>query len=346
MLDLQQKRYENGEKYLSAFDMNRLLTPLKKQEEYAWLNDISAGTLQHACGDLSNAYNRFFHKISGYPKFKSRKRSKPSFALMEESFYFKETVAIIPKVGKVKYRTDFNIPLGKGKKFSNPRISFVNDKWILSFGMECENQTPRLTENIIGIDLGVKELAVVANGEEKIVFHNINKSKRMRQLLHEKKRLQRSISRKYEQNHVGKKYVKTKNIEHLENRLRNVCSRIANIRNNYVHQTTHTLVSLLPKRVVMEDLNVTGMMKNKHLSRAISEQGFYEFIRQMKYKCKWNGIEFIQVDRFYPSSKTCSSCGCIKKDLKLSDRTYVCNDCGAVIDRDFNAALNLARYAA
>ena len=168
----------------------------------------------------------------------------------------------------------------------------------------------------------------------------------MRELNKKTKRTQRAISRKYEANRKGKAYIKTKNIEKLETRLRNLHQRIANIRSNYIHQTTHTLVSMLPKRVVMEDLNISGMMKSKHLSKAIQEQCFYEFIRQMRYKSEWNGIEFVQADRFYPSSKTCSCCGSIKHDLKLKDRTYTCPECGVVIDRDLNAAINLSRYAA
>ena len=119
---------------------------------------------------------------------------------------------------------------------------------------------------------------------------------------------------------------------------------LSNIHSNYIHQTTHTLVSFLPKRVVMEDLNILGMMKNRHLSMAVQDQRLCEFIRQMKYKCEWNGIEFIQADRFYPSSKTCSCCGNVKKDLKLKDRTFVCSECGFTLDRDLNAAINLMRY--
>lgn len=129
-----------------------------------------------------------------------------------------------------------------------------------------------------------------------------------------------------------------------EEKLRKIYAKIANIRENYIHQITHSLIFMLPQRVVMEDLNISGMMKNKHLSKAITEQCLHKFIRQMKYKCEWNGIEFVQADRFFPSSKTCSGCGCVKSDLKLSDRIYICNDCGLVIDRDYNAAVNLSRY--
>lgn len=345
MLDLQQKRYENEEKHLSRFDMIKALTPLKNEGEHKWLYDISNTTLQVACTDLSKAYDRFFKKISGFPKFKSRKRSKPSFPI-RETIWFDGDTAHVQKIGNVKYKTDFVLPLGTGNKFTNPRISYTNSKWILTFGMECENQAHDLNDFTMGIDLGIKETATAAYGEERLVFHNINKSKRVRGLQKKLQHTQRSISRKYEANKDSNKFVKTKNIEREENKLRSIYSRITNIRTNYIHQSTHKIVSLLPRAIVMEDLNVQGMMKNKHLSKAIAEQCFYEWIRQMKYKCEWNGIEFIQVDRFYPSSKTCSNCGCIKQDLKLKDRIFVCPECGFEEDRDYNAAVNLMRYAA
>lgn len=348
MLDLQQTRYANGEKYLSAFDMNKLLTPLIKQEEYQWLKEVSNTSLQRTCGDLNEAYQAFFKKRNGFMKYKSRKHSKPAYPVCCNRFYFNNSLVQIQKLGKVKYKSDFKFPNGKGYKFSNVRISYVNNKYMLSFGMECENQAPMLTDKRLGIDLGIKDLAVCAYGDEQLVFHNINKSKRIRQLNKHIRHTQRTISRKYEVSRKanGGKYVKTKNIIKEEEKLRRLYARLTGIRHNYIHQTTHTLVSLLPAAVVMEDLNVSGMMKNRHLSKAIQEQCFYEFIRQMKYKCEWNSIPLLQVDRFYPSSKTCSCCGAIKKDLKLSDRTYTCPSCGLTIDRDYNAAINLAKYAA
>lgn len=348
MLAKQEELYKQGEKHLSAFDMMNLLTPLKKQDEHLWLNEISKATLQTVCKDLSESYQRFFKKTSGFPKFKSRKRSKPSFPIRTERFYFKDDKFLnIEKIGKVMYRTDFVFEYGKENcKFTNARVSYINGKWMLSFGMECENQVHELNDISIGIDLGVKDLAIVEYNGEPLVFHNINKSKRMRNIGKKLKHLQKSISRKYKANRDGKKYNKTKNIEKQEERLRKLRARQSNIRRNYIHQTTHKLVSLLPKRIVMEDLNVTGMMKNRHLSKAVQDQCFYEFIRQMEYKCAWNGIELVKADRFYPSSKTCSGCGCIKTDLKLSDRTYHCSDCGLTIDRDYNAAVNLSRYVA
>ena len=346
MLSEQEKLYDLGERHLSAFDMINLLKPLKNDGEHEWLYEVSNRSLQIACQDLDKAYKSFFKKQSGFPKFKSRKRSKPNYPICTTGFYFNEGKVQIQKLGKVKYKTDFDLPQGRDAKFSNPRISFINGKWILTFGMECENQTPELTEKRVGIDLGIKDLAVVAIDNESAVFHNINKSRSVRKLKRKIIYLQRSISRKYEQNRVGNKYFKTNNILRQEIKLRRLHARLSNIRSNYIHQCTHYIVSKLPCRVVMEDLNVSGMMKNEHLSKAIQEQCFFEFIRQMKYKCEWNGIEFIQVSRFYPSSKTCSNCGCIKHDLKLSDRTYSCSECGFVIDRDLNAAINLMKYSA
>lgn len=348
MLDLQNQLYRKGEKHLSPFSMIKCLTLLKQDDEHDWLCNVSNKSLECICRDLGKAYDGFFKNRYGFPKFKSKKRAKAAFPARTDNFYLKDSnVLHIEKIGKIRYKTSFDLPIGKATaKFSNVRVSNVNGKWMVSFGLECENQALELTDISMGIDLGVKDLATVEFGGEQIVFHNINKSKRMGTLQKQLEHTQRSISRKYEYNRQGNRYVKTNNIIREENKLRKIHARIANIRHNYIHQTTHTLISKLPCRVVMEDLNVAGMMKNRHLSRVIGEQCFAEFIRQMKYKCEWNGIEFVQADRFYPSSKTCSCCGLVKSNLKLSDRTYVCESCGLVIDRDYNAAINLSRYIA
>ena len=348
MLALQQRRYENGEKRLSAFGMINQLKSLKTDGKYGWLSDVSNKSLATICCDLDKAYKDFFHKTRGYPKFKSRKRHKPSFPVRyDHGIYFADDRFVqIEKLGRVRYRTDFEFAYGRNVlNFLNPRISNKNGKWFLTFGLECENQALELTNEPLGIDLGVKDLAIAAFNGQHMVFHNINKSKRMRDLSKKERHFQRSISRKYEasRKRTGR-YEKTKNIMREETELSRIRARKANIRHNYIHQITHTLVSLLPARVVMEDLNVQGMMKNRHLSKAIQEQNFYEFMRQMECKCAWRGIPFGKVPRFYPSSKTCSACGCIKKDLRLSERTFVCPECGCTIDRDYNAALNLSRY--
>ena len=346
MLAEQIRRREAGEKHMSAFDMSKLLTEMKQQDSYRWLLDVCARVLQRVCADLSEAYSNFFAHRTGFPKFKSKKKAKPAFPVADGigALWFSQTHVHIQKIGKVAYQTDYDIPLGRERKFSNPRIQFIkaSGKWILTVGVECESQASVLTDKPMGIDVGIKDLAIVAFGDEKLVFHNINKSRRIRTLERKQRHIQRVISRKYRTNG---NYEKTQQIQKYERILRDIYFRLANIRSDYTHKTTHALVSMLPQTVVMEDLNVSGMMKNRHLAKVIQDQRLCEFIRQMQYKCEERGIEFVQVSRFYPSSKTCSNCGAIKRDLKLSERTFVCPECGLHIDRDYNAALNLMRYA-
>ena len=348
MIEVQKTRYQNDEKYLNHFGMIKLIPLIKK--EYEWLNEVSNHSLQLICKDVNTAYQRFFKKISNYPRFKSKKKSKLSYPVRSESnaFYFKENVVQISKVGKVKYKADYpNLNLEKISKFNNVRISNENDKWILTFSVEYENQIQTTEKRgSLGIDLGVGRLAVVSHNGKKLEYKNINKSKRVRKLTSKLKHVQKAISRKYE---VGnklneKKYQKTNQILKYEKLARRIYRKISNIRKDQRHKVTRELVNLNPAVVIMEDLNVKGMMKNKHLSRSIAEMGFNDFIRTMKYKCEESGIKFFQVDRFFPSSKTCSHCGCIHKNLKLSDRTFECPECGFTTDRDFNAAMNLERY--
>jgi len=331
--------YNQGVKY-NMSDIRKEFTQLKKQEEFKWLNEVSNTTMVESMRNLDKAFKSFFKKIGGYPKFKTKRKSKQSFYVRHDRLYFENNLCNIEKIGKVKFKTNYIIP---NCKYSNPYCSCDGKYWYLSFGFEVEeNQTTLNKDLSIGIDLGVKDLAVVNVLDEPI--KNINKTKRVKKLKKRLKRLQRQVSRKYEANKEGNKFVKTNNIIKLEKQIKLLHRKLSNIRNNHIHQTTNKIVKLNPYRVVMEDLNVSGMIKNKHLSKAIAEQGFYEFIRQMKYKCEFNGIEFIQVYRFYPSSKTCSCCGNVKKNLKLKDRVYKCEECGLEIDRDKNASINLGNY--
>ena len=345
MLAKQQELYKQGGKYLSAFSMIKLLPPLKNDGKHEWLYEVSAASCQVVCRDLDKAYKEFFAKRKGFPRFKSRKRSSNSFPVCSNRLRIISSREVqVQKLGRVKCRIDNRLNSNVKYKISNARISYKNNKWIMTVGVESESQAPELTDKPMGIDLGVKDSAIVAFDSEKIVFPNINKGRQIRLLKKRIEHLQRSISRKYEANKVGNKHNKTNNIERCETKLRKLYERLSNIRTNYIHQSTSKLIKLLPRRVVMEDLNISGMMKNKHLSKAIQEQCLHEWIRQMRYKCEWSGIEFVQADRFYPSSKTCSNCGCVKRDLKLKDRTFVCDECGFTIDRDYQAALNLMRY--
>ncbi len=331
--------YKLGEKYSMA-NIRKEFTQLKKQDEFKWLNEVSNKAMAESMRNLDKAFKSFFKKKSQYPKFKSKRKSKQSFYVRYDSLYFKNNVCNIEKIGKVKFKTNYNIP---DCKYMNPYCSYDGKYWYLSFGFEHNENQVVLNEDLsIGIDLGIKDLAIVNVLDKPI--KNINKTKKVKKLKKRLKRLQRQVSRKYEANKCNNKFVKTNNIIKLEKQIKLLYRKLSNIRNNHIHQATNKIVKLYPYRVVMEDLNISGMMKNKHLSKAIQEQCLYEFIRQMKYKCEFNGIEFIQVDRFFPSSKKCSCCGEVKPSIKLKDRVYKCEYCGFEIDRDKNASINLGNY--
>ena len=273
-LNRQEENYKNGDKFIKDSDLRKEITQLKK-DELSWLNEVSNNVAKQAVKDCCNAYKNFFKGLVDKPKFKSRKKSKPSFYNDTSKLKAKEKSVLIEKIGWVK--TKEQVPMDV--KYTNPRIIYDNKYWYLSVGIEQEQPTIQLTDESLGIDVGVKDLAVCSNG---MTFKNINQ--------------------------ITTKIVKTK-----------------------------------PSRVVMEDLNIKGMMKNKHLSKTVAEQCLYDFKMKMKYKCEFYGIEFVEADRYYPSSKLCSCCGSIKKDLKLKDRIYKCS-CGLNINRDYNASINLSRY--
>ena len=335
--------YKQGITY-SMSDIRKQFTQLKKEEDFKWLNEVSNTTMVESMRNLDKAFKLFFKKKAKYPKFKSKKISNKSFYVRYDNLYFKDNVCNIEKIGKIRFKTNYNIPKCK---YSNPYCSYDGKYWYISFGYEQNENQVELDKTLsLGVDLGIKDLAICSNGT---IIKNINKSIVVRKLKKRLKRLQRQVSRKYDnlKNNKtfvkGEKFIKTQNIIKLERKIKLNYRRLNNIRNNHIHQTTNKIIKFYPYRIVMEDLNISGLMKNKHLSKAIQEQKFYEFIRQIKYKCEFNGIEFIQADRFYPSSKTCSCCGSIKKDLKLKDRVYKCG-CGLSIHRDLNASINLSKY--
>lgn len=332
--------YKENKKSISGRSIRDEFTKFKKQEGFEWINEVSSKAYNNEFDLLDIAFKKFFKKQTKFPKFKKKKDTRQSFYVRNDRLGFNQTNCTlnIERIGRVKYKSDRKIP--KNLKYSNPTCSYNGKYWILTFGIEVEKQDIQLTDEVVGIDLGIKTLATCSNG---VTFGNINKSRKVKELKKRLRRLQRSISRKYELNKDGKKFIKTKNIIKAEKKARLLYKKLSDIRKNHLHQTTNTIIKQFPNRIVLEDLNVKGMMKNKHLSKAIQECSFYEFRRQIEYKAKYYGIEVILVDRFYPSSKTCCECGQIKSDLKLSDRIYSC-DCGNIIDRDINAAINLSQY--
>ena len=348
-LAMEKENYEKGGKFISDAELRKEFTKLRNSDEYAWLLKISNNVTKQAIKDACIAYKNFFKGLQKYPRFKSKKKSMPKFYQDNIKIQFSDThvkfegfsaskKANKQKLNWVRLAEHGRIPTDA--KYMNPRISFDGLNWWISVCIEFPDCKESLNGDGIGIDLGIKDLAICSDTNK---YRNINKSQSVKNLEKRKRRLQRSVSRKYEQNKKKGKYCKTHNIVKNEKLLLKVNHRLTNIRKNYLSQTTSEIVNRKPRFICIEDLNISGMMKNRHLSKSVQNQGFFEFRKQLEYKCKDNGIQLIVADRFYPSSKLCNCCGRIKKDLKLSDRTYRC-DCGNVIDRDFQASLNLKVY--
>ena len=349
-LSRQQENYKNGGKFISDYDLRKEFTQLKKTKEYEWLNQYSNNIPKQAIKDACDSNKRFFKGCSKFPKFKSKKKSRPSFYVDNVKIQFTDTHVKLEKISnstkKNKAKLNWIRLAEKGRiptdcKYSNPRVTFDGINFWISVGIEVEESTEVPVNNGIGIDLGIKDLAICS---DKNTYKNINKTKEIKKIKKKKRRLQRRVSRKYLINKKGGSYYKTSNIIKLENQLLKLNHRLTNIRHNYLHEITSEIISRKPMFIALEDLNVKGMMKNKHLAKAIQEQSFYEFKRIISYKANWNNIKIIEVPRFYPSSKTCSECGAIKKDLRLSDREWVCTECGVIHDRDYNASVNLMKY--
>jgi putative transposase len=220
-------------------------------------------------------------------------------------------------------------------------VKFDGLNWWITVAYDDEEIQSNPQNQGIGIDLGIKDLAICSDGN---VYKNINKSKKVKKLEKRKRRLQRKVARKYIKNKKGERYCKTRNITKCEKEILRVSRKITDIRKDHMHQIISEIVSREPRFIVLEDLNVSGMMKNKHLSQAVQAQNFRRFREIIEYKCEWHHIQLIIADRFFPSSKTCSCCGFVKRDLTLKDRTFICDSCGFTIDRDLQAAINLAKY--
>lgn len=340
---------KHEKKTLKEGDVRKYINNVLKKTTHTWLKEVGSNVMKQAVRDADIAQKRWFEGVSGKPKFKSRHKSKISFYVNYESLKRVNGGFRGEKIGFVKTYQPLPKLIGN-QKYSNPRISYDGRNWFLSIGYEVDIEDIDLTNESLGIDVGVKDLAICSNGK---IYQNINKTKEVKRLEKKLKREQRKLSRKLEANTLKKDknnrpIYKTplkdmKNIQKQNRIIRDLHKRLTDIRTNHLHQATSEIVKTKPSRIVMETLNIKGMMKNKHLSKAIGQQKLYEFKRQIQYKCERHSIEFIEADAWYPSSKTCSCCGEIKSDLKLKDRIFKC-DCGLVLDRDLNAAINLANY--
>lgn len=335
--------YDKGEKFMSGKKFSVWMNNeyLPNNPDYMWIKKVSSKSVKKSIEDGYTAFTRFFKGQSKFPRFKKRDKSDVKMYFVKNSLtdcLCERHRVKIPTLGWVRLKEKGYIPTTKdGYVIKSGTVSIKAGRYYVSALVEIPDTI--ITNNAnegIGIDLGLKDLAIVSNGT---IYKNINKSVRIKKLEKQLRREQRCLSRKYKNLKKGGSTQRA-NIQKQKLKVQKLHHRIDNIRTDYISKTIAEIVKTKPSYITIEDLNVSGMMKNRHLSKAVASQKFYEFRTKLKTKCDDNGIELRIVDRWYPSSKTCHCCGTIKKDLKLSDRIFKC-DCGYMEDRDFNAALNL-----
>ena len=335
--------HENGKKFMSSSQFRVWLNNefLPSHPEYFWIKEAYSKSVTQAVNHGQTALKRFFNHKSAFPKFKKKGKSNVKMYFVRNNpkdCQCERHRIKIPSLGWVRIKEKGYIPTTKdGYVIKSGHVSIKADRYYVSVLIEIpDRRTANNSSKGIGIDLGLKDFAIVSDGK---TYKNINKSAKLKKLEKKLIREQRSLSRKYENLKKGGSTQK-RNIQKQRLKIQKLHHRIDNIRTDYINKTIAEIVKTKPSHITIEDLNVSGMMKNKHLSKAVASQKFYEFKTKLLAKCKENGIELRIVDRWYPSSKTCHCCKNIKKDLKLSDRLFRC-DCGYIEDRDFNAALNL-----
>ncbi|BAB80116.1 probable transposase [Clostridium perfringens str. 13] len=347
--------YEREGKFVSGIDFSKWLNNeyIPNNQEMKWIKEVSSKATKQAIMNGDKAFRDFFKKAKGFPRFKKKKNQdvKAYFPKNNKTDWTIERHRVkIPTLGWVRLKEFGYIPVNSVVKSGT--VSQKADRYYVSILVE-ERDIKISNGNIgikifnynnegLGIDLGIKEFAVCSDG---IKFKNINKTSIVKKIEKKLKREQRKLSRKYESLKTRNKNIRegratSQNIQKQIVKVQKLHQRLTNIRTDYINKIVSSIIKQKPSYITIEDLNVKGMMKNKHLSKAIASQKFFEFKTKLTVKCKENDIELRIVDRFYPSSKTCSQCGKVKKDLKLSDRIYKC-DCGLAIDRDLNASINL-----
>ena len=335
--------HENGKKFMSGKSFSVWLNNeyLPKNPDKLWIKEVSSKSVKRSIENGCVAFTRFFKHQSDFPNFKKKGKSNVKMYFVKNNpkdCRCERHRINIPSLGWVRIKEKGYVPTTKdGYVIKSGHVSIKADRYYVSVLIEIPNNKIVNNSNEgIGIDLGLKDFAIVSNGK---TYKNINKSTKLKKLEKQLIREQRSLSRKYENLKKGESTQRA-NIQKQKLKVQKLHHKIDDIRTDYINKTIAEIVKTKPSYITIEDLNVSGMMKNKHLSKAVASQKFYEFRIKLQAKCNKNGIELRVVDRWYPSSKTCHCCGAIKKDLKLSDRIFKC-DCGYSEDRDFNAALNL-----
>ena len=338
--------YDREGKFVSGMDFSKWLNNeyIPNNKDMKWIKEVSSKATKQAIMNGDKSFRDFFKKAKGFPKFKKKKNQdvKAYFPKNNKTDWTIERHRVkIPTLGWIRLKEFGYIPVNSIVKSGT--VSQKADRYYVSILVEETDIKISNPNNAgVGIDLGIKEFAVCSDG---IKFKNINKTSTVKKVEKKLKREQRKLSRKYESLKTRNKNIRegratSQNIQKQIVKVQKLHQRLRNIRTDYINKTVFSIVKQKPSYITIEDLAVSNMMKNKHLSKAIASQKFFEFKTKLMSKCKENNIELRIVDRFYPSSKTCSNCGKIKKDLKLSDRIYKC-DCELAIDRDLNASINL-----
>ena len=337
------KLHEDGKKFMSSNKFRIWLNNeyLPQHPEYSWIKEAYSKAVTQSVNNGQTAFTRFFNHESAFPNFKKKGKSDVKMYFVKNNpkdCHCERHRIKIPSLGWVRIKEKGYIPTTKdGYVIKSGSVSIKADRYYVSVLVEVsDNKTINHFDEGIGIDLGIKDFAIVSNGR---TYQNINKSAKLKKLERQLIREQRCLSRKYENLKKGDATQRA-NIQKQKLKVQKLHHRIDNIRTDYINKTIAEMVKIKPSYITIEDLNVKGMMKNRHLSKAVASQKFYEFRAKLLTKCNKSGIELRVVDRWYPSSKICHCCGSIKKDLKLSDRIFKCR-CGYIEDRDFNAALNL-----
>ena len=335
--------HDNGEKFMTGKSFSLWLNNeyIPDNPDKTWIREVYSKAVKKSIEDGCTAFTRFFKHQSDFPKFKKKGKSDVKMYFVRNNpkdCQCERHRLKIPTLGWIRIKEKGYIPTTKdGYMIRSGTVSVKAGRFYVSVLVEIPdvNINNNLNEGI-GIDLGLKDFAIISNGK---TYRNINKSAGLKKLEKQLIREQRSLSRKYESLKKGESTQRA-NIQKQKLKVQKLHHKMDNIRTDYINKTIAEIVKTKPSYITIEDLNVKGMMKNRCLSKAVASQKFYEFRKRLKAKCDEKGIELRVADRFYPSSKTCHHCGSIRKNLKLSDRIYRC-ECGYVADRDLNAALNL-----
>lgn len=334
-LHYNQEEYKKTKKFISGYDFSKYLNNEFRIEnpDKIWITEVSSKAVKQSIMNGEKAFKNFFKGLTKFPKYK-KKNNNNSCYLIGTIKVFRNKIQL-PTLGKVQLCEMNYIP--KNKKIKSCTITKKAGKYFISCLAEEEIIISKSTNEGIGIDLGLKDFAILSNGK---VYKNINKSHKIKKIEKKLKREQRSLSKKILCLKKGGNATH-KNLDKQKLKVQKIYQRLVNIRTDYINKIVYEIAKTKPSYITIEDLNIKGMMKNKHLSKSVQQQKFYEFRIKLLAKCIEYGIELRIANRFFPSSKTCSHCGCIKHNLKLKDRIYKCEHCGTIIDRDYNASINL-----